>query len=134
MGLLDDIIRAAARAVNSNSKEFEELQRKQFDSGKDAKGKTREPYALSTQRYKRRKGQPTNRVTLKDSGDSYREVNVSANMNGVEIDVPTDYFKYMVTKYGEDTIGVEPDKWREYIEKYILPEIANEFTRSYISR
>jgi len=34
MGLLDDIIRAAARAVNSNSKEFEELQLVKIVTGK----------------------------------------------------------------------------------------------------
>lgn len=133
MGLLEAVIKAATRAVNANSKKLEDLQRAQFDSGKDANGNQREPYKASTKRYKRAKGQPTNRVTLKDTGESYKAVKVSADNQGITVDVPTKQFNYMVKKYGDSTIGVEPETLKKFIEQYVLPDIKNEFTRTNIS-
>lgn len=133
MGLLDKFIMAAIKAVNSNSKQLEDLQRAQFDSGKDYKGKERKPYSPVTVRYKRAKGQPTNRVTLKDTGESYIDTKVTADYQGITIDVPTDYFKYMVKKYGEDTIGISSEALKDYFENHIFTAIRNEFARSDIS-
>ena len=127
LNLVQRVLNAAIKAVNGNNKGLAELQRKQFDSGKDANGKQRKPYADSTKRYKRKKGQPTNRVTLKDSGDSYKSVKVKADMRGIEIDVPTPQFKYMVKKYGDDTIGIEPQALKQYFEQTVLTQIRNEF-------
>lgn len=128
LNLVQRVLSTAIRTVNATANKLEDLQRKQFDSGKDSKGKQRKPYAASTQRYKRKKGQPTDRVTLKDSGDSYKSVKVNADQKGITIDVPTKQMEFMVKKYGDDTIGIEPQALREYFEQTILTEIRNEFT------
>ena len=127
VNLVQRVLSTAIRTVNATANKLEDLQRKQFDSGKDATGKQRKPYAASTQRYKRKKGQPTNRVTLKDSGDSYKSVKVKADIKGIEIDVPTTQFEYMVKKYGDDTIGIEPQALKQYFEQTVLTQIRNEF-------
>lgn len=106
---------------------LEELQKLQFDSGKDSEGKAREPYKESTKRYKRRKGQATNRVTLKDSGDSYGSIKVSADSKGVEIEVPTKQFNFMVKKYGSNTIGLTDELWKKFIEATIFKDIRKKF-------
>ena len=40
MGLLDIVLKQMISAVNQTSEKLEELQREQFESGKDSEGKT----------------------------------------------------------------------------------------------
>jgi hypothetical protein len=101
----------------------------QFDKGKDANNISFIPsYAESTRRIKRSKGQPTNRVTLKDTGDLYNSIEIVANVANFEINAGVEYFTFLVGHYGSNTIlGIQPEAMKEFIEEYTLPEIEKNF-------
>lgn len=59
-----------------------------FDRGEDGRGISIEsyaPYALSTIKYKNRKNQPTDRVTLKDKGNFYKSLSLVLDEQGFYI-------------------------------------------------
>tara|TARA_R100000541_G_C1858296_1_gene78791 strand:- start:206 stop:613 length:408 start_codon:yes stop_codon:yes gene_type:complete len=74
---IDEIILEIAEEQETLDYVKELLQMALFEQGVEGK-----EYADSTIKVKKRKGQPTNRVTLKDSGDFYDSWVVSANNNG----------------------------------------------------
>ena len=62
-------------AFNDTARDFTDLQREQLFSGINAEGDPIEPeYSPRTVAIKKKKGQPTDRVTLRDTGDFYKGV------------------------------------------------------------
>ena len=89
-----------------------ELQQGQLDEGINSKGQQIKPsYAASTIARKKRKGQPFNRVTLRDEGDFYKSFDIIYNdSNGTFIMKATDFVRqYLVKRYGEDIEGLTPE-------------------------
>lgn len=79
-----------------------------FQSGKDGTGKPIVPkYAAATIKYKRQKGQPVNRVTLRDSGDFHRSFNVRFIDDQIIISANDPKTLALVEKYGEDILGLD---------------------------
>ena len=81
-----------------------------FDKGIDITGKSmfaKHPYAPSTVKRKKRKGQPTDRVTLKDTGELHSEFNLLQTQTDIEIRHfggmrgGVDLMSKLVEKYGE---------------------------------
>jgi phage gpG-like protein len=101
----------------------------QFDKGQDSNGAQFIPsYALSTKVIKRSKGQPTDRVTLKDSGDLYGNITIQANTTNAIIETNTDYFKYLLVHYKNNSIlGIQDEAMEEFLIDYTLPEIEKNF-------
>lgn len=101
----------------------------QFDKGQDSDGKQFVPsYAFSTKQIKRSKGQPTNRVTLKDSGDFYSNITIQANTTNAIIEANTEYFKYLVVNYPSNAIlGIQAEAMKDFLIDFTLPEIENNF-------
>ena len=92
---------------------------KGFDStGKDLSA-IGGPYTRLTQVIKRRKGQPTNRVTLKDNGEFYDSFKVSVERDGFVIDADTikDGQDLMV-RWGRDIIGLTDENLQQLIDVY----------------
>ncbi len=82
--------------------DLEDWQREQLFSGKNSKNNFIKPkYKLSTRVIKRKKGQPTDRVTLKDNGDFY---------DGIVADIGTSV--YNITSTDSKTFDLE----RKYSE------------------
>lgn len=104
-----------------------------FDQGIDSMGASLGIYQPFTIAIKRRKGQPTDRVTLKDEGDFYKSFVVIVNSDSFDIEAD-DFSKYdrpLFEVYGEDVAGLtEFNKQRikevilvkyvEYLRKTIL--------------
>lgn len=97
----------------------------QLYEGKDSNDKNLQPsYALSTKIAKRRKGQITNRVTLKDTGDLYKSIKVDAKTNEFIISANVEYFKYLVNHYSSNIIlGLNEDFLDKFTKKKILPNL-----------
>lgn len=97
----------------------------QLYEGKDSNDKNLQPsYALSTRIVKRRKGQPTSRVTLKDTGDLYKSIKVDAKTNEFIISANVEYFKYLVNHYSLNIIlGLNHDFLDKFTKKKILPNL-----------
>jgi hypothetical protein len=101
----------------------------QMYKGEDSEGKQFVPsYALSTRVIKRKKGQPTNRVTLKDSGDLYKSIKIDAKTNDMIISANVEYFKYLVTHYDQNTIlGLQPEFLEQYTKQVILKNLKRKW-------
>ena len=101
----------------------------QFDKGQDSQGIQFVPkYAFSTKVAKRRKGQPTDRVTLKDTGKLYNNIEIQAQTTQAIITANVEYFKYLVAHYDKNTIlGIQTEAMKDFLNKFTLPEIEKNF-------
>ena len=93
-----------------------------FDQGEDADGKKLASigggYAPSTVRIKKIKRQPTNRVTLKDTGDFYNTFDVKVeSIADFTINADTDKSGYDLTKrYGDRLVGLQEENVKKVME------------------
>lgn len=120
------------RTVNRNKGDIIDQQtNEQMYKGEDSKGMQFVPsYALSTINAKKRKGQPTNRVTLKDTGDLYKSINVDAKTTEFIISANVEYFKYLVLHYSSNIIlGLKREYLTEFVNTKVLPNLEVEFKK-----
>lgn len=117
------------KSINSNKEVLIDQQTDQFDKGKDANNISIVPsYALSTKKIKQSKGQPTDRVTLKDTGKLYDSINIQANTTQAVISTNVNYFRYLVSHYNTNKIlGIQEQATEDFLEKYTIPEIEKNF-------
>ena len=141
MGVIEDALRKVDKMKASVNKGIQTSIQKnegvlidqqtneQFDKGKDKNNISFIPsYADSTKQIKRSKGQPTNRVTLKDSGDLYDSVAIQANTTQAIFTANVEYFKYLVVHYGSNQIlGIQDDAMEAFLVRYTLVEIEKNF-------
>lgn len=105
---------------------FEEQLFKKGTTGDGAKISSFKPYAPSTIRIKKKKGQPTNRVTLRDTKEAYFRARIKAKKLGVEIDSGVEYFKELEAKYGSESFEWTSDNKRKIAELLLIPAITKE--------
>lgn len=97
-----------------------------YNNSIDSKGLTIQPsYAQSTVNYKRKKGQISIRVTLKDTGDFYESVQIIPQDDKLIIETSIEYAKYLTKKYGKDILGVTDENLETFYKKYISQEIEH---------
>lgn len=127
--LKDTVNQEIRSTVDANKGLIKDEQIKQFFAGQDANTKTIVPsYAVSTIIAKRKKNQPTNRVTLRDSGELYKSISVIAKKDTYEINTGVDYFKYLVTKYDQnELLGLQQQFKQDFTQRYIIPNISKRF-------
>ena len=117
-------------SINSNKDRIKELQtQEQMYQGRDSKGIDIKPaYANSTIKIKNKKvpSQPTDRVTLFDTGDFYSSLEVVAGKNDMIIRTVISYSIYLVTKY-QDILGLDQESWTKFLDQYTIPIIKNNF-------
>lgn len=94
-----------------------------FKRGIDSKGKNLGTYAESTKKAKKRKGQPSDRITLKDTGEFYDSFNVIPDDDGVWLvaDGVKDSTN-LFDRFGEDVLGLTPENF-EPLKQIILEEL-----------
>lgn len=100
-----------------------------FTLGQDAKAQSLGSYAESTKRIKIRKRQPIDRVTLKDTGDFYDSITVTATDKEVIIETSIEYAQFLVKRYGKEILGVQDMFLKDFYDKYIVPELENEINK-----
>lgn len=102
-----DVDKLAMESIEDSKKELIEWQQGQLFAGKESSGGFIRPkYRANTVLIKRKKGQPTDRVTLKDTGDFYKGIFVDVRNVTYVID-STDYKTPMlVNKYGKTIFGL----------------------------
>jgi hypothetical protein len=99
-----------------------------FEKGQDSKGSIIRPaYSPLTVSIKRKKRQPHDRVTLKDSGRLHESIRIIPKGDEVEIVTSVPYAKYLFKKYGDDILGIQEELLREFLEIYILPNLKKAF-------
>ena len=99
--------------------------RDQLDMGLDGYyNKIQPPYAPRTIYNKTRKGQPTDRVTLKDTGEFYNSLRIEFDENGFRIVSDDDKSKYLIAKYGGPILRLPNEDLTRFLRFYIRPALA----------
>lgn len=84
------------------------------------------PYRTRTIRIKLTKGQPTDRVTLRDTGDFHTSFEVTADDTEFRIDATDWKTKDLVDKYGKEILGLTDEHINELIWLYLYPKLISE--------
>lgn len=127
--ILDDIFKN-----NRVQEEVIRLNHEQLQSGEDSSGKDivtigGSPYRPYTVTIKKKKGQPTNVVTLKDTGDFYNTFRVKITSNGYEIladfrkgseDIRDNFSNEF------DFLGLTGESLAELVYETILPRLSKQ--------
>ena len=125
------------RAVQENTDKIVELNVEQlYEYGINSLGvsiDTYAPYSPYTIRAKNEKGQPTDRVTLRDTGDFHKSFEVVVGPVDFYI-TATDYKTDMlVERYGEKIFGLIPQNKIELAQKYLYPAVMTEINKELFS-
>ncbi len=105
----------AVESFNDVGKEYARMNNEQNFQGINQKGQAIVPaYTATTVAIKKRKGQPSDRVTLKDTGDFYqRRIAIADNTKiYIESDVP--YADHLAEKYGDEIHGLTNDNRKDF--------------------
>ena len=125
------------RAVQENTDKIVELNVEQlYEYGINSLGisiDTYAPYSPYTVRVKNEKGQPTDRVTLRDTGDFHKSFEVVVGPIDFYI-TATDYKTDMlIEKYGEKIFGLTSQNKTELAQKYLYPAVMTEINKELFS-
>ena len=83
------------------------------------------PYTSTTIAIKKLKGQPTNRVTLRDTGEFHASFFLYIDDYKFFIDATDDKVNKLAFKYGEDIFGLTDDNINELTWEYIYPMLTD---------
>lgn len=81
------------------------------------------PYTPKTIEIKEIKGQPTDRVTLRDEGDFHGSFFLQIYADRFEIRASDEKTECLEKKYGRQILGLTPDNQAELAGEYIFPEL-----------
>lgn len=84
------------------------------------------PYRAKTIKIKLTKGQPTDRVTLRDTGDFHTSFEVVADETQFKIDATDWKAQELVAKYGKEILGLTEEHVHELIWQYLYPKLITE--------
>lgn len=82
------------------------------------------PYTQFTIRIKEQKGQPTDRVTLRDTGDFESSFYVVADNMQFDITASDEKTGELIRKYGREIFGLTEENIQRLIEEYLLPGLV----------
>ena len=83
-----------------------------------------QPYTARTISIKRAKGQPVNRVTLRDTGDFHLSIEVEFFEGGFKLVAKDVKATDLIKKYGKNIIGLTEDNKLELLHEYIYPALV----------
>ena len=87
-------------------------------------------YSDLTIELKEQKGQPSDRVTLRDTGDFWDDMFVQINATDYEMSSANEKTAKLEKKYGKKIFGLTKESRREeFIPLYFLPELQNRITK-----
>lgn len=94
-----------------------------FQKGIDGKGKKLQGYTRTTIRIKQRKGDPYNRTTLRDEGEFYASLVLTAGPDGFEISTDVPHADKLTKRYGKDILRPTNENFAEFMRVYFLPNL-----------
>lgn len=84
------------------------------------------PYSPITISIKQEKGQPTNRVTLRDEGDFHSSFFLEVGDKQFEIKAADWKTEDLIKKYGRQILGLTDENISKLIWQYIYPDLMSE--------
>ena len=119
---INEYMEDITRSIEDEIKEINIHQ--QYDLGQDRSGYAITPeYAESTIRYKRRKGQPTDRVTLQDTGQYHDTFKIRYEAEGFELYANDWKAGFLDKKYGKEIYGLQDEAARELADQVYQPRM-----------
>lgn len=101
-----------------------------YDSGERRDGKKITPeYAPETVAIKKKKGQPTNRVTLRDTFDWQASFWVQFYPDGFEIKASDWKTERLTQKYGDEILGLQDEMVKYLCDTFYLPRLRTELRK-----
>lgn len=98
-----------------------------YDLGIEGRGieiMSYQPYSPRTIRKKIRKGQPTDRVTLKDTGEFYSSLHVEFDERGFYVTSTDDKAVYLLERYGRTIFRLSDENLSKLLYEHIRPSLA----------
>lgn len=126
--LKDSIDLSIKSSVENNKIVLKKMQTEDqlFNGINSENEKIKPSYSLSTIKYKKRKNQPFNRVTLKDTGDFYKSIRVEAKATEFTISTKINYSVFLINKYSK-ILGITNKNLETFIKEYTLPVLKTNF-------
>ena len=81
------------------------------------------PYAPRTIKKKQRKGQPYDRVTLRDTGEFHKSLKVVFDDNGFYVTSTDDKAQYLLKRYGKPIFRLTDENLKILLNEYIRPSL-----------
>ena len=101
-----------------------------YEKGEDGDGEflaDSQPYRPMTISIKRIKGQPTNRVTLKDTGDFHESFYIEFQSEWFEIKAKDWKSDELQDRYGDAIMALNDENITDMVQNYIAPAIMEKF-------
>lgn len=83
------------------------------------------PYTPKTIEIKEVKGQPTNRVTLRDEGDFHSSFKLIIDKDKLTITAEDWKTEFLMRKYGRQILGLTDENAQELVNEYIYPDLLS---------
>lgn len=84
------------------------------------------PYSPVTIMLKERKGQPTNRVTLRDTGSFEKSFYILADNEKFEVKANDWKTEDLIIKYGYEILGLTQENLNKFVWKFIYPGLITD--------
>ncbi len=126
--LLEDIVRDKEDVIVSAIAD-DQLYRRGIN-GRGKKIMDYMPYAPKTIQNKKRKGQPTTRVTLRDTGAFHESMYVVFDSEGFYITASDEKTQDLVEKYGEEIFRLTDKNFTRIIRSHIRKELVKRLKRA----
>jgi len=125
--VISDFDTITDKVLDDNKQAYaDENTRVLFNEGIDSQGNKLPEYSETTKRIKAKKGQPTNRMTLKDTGDFHRGFFARLSNGKMTISSKDDKTNELTGRYGQDIFGLQADDRRLVSREMVLPELIKE--------
>lgn len=96
-----------------------------YDAGENRTGaKIKPEYSPVTVAIKKKKGQPTNRVTLRDTFEWQASFYVDYYPDGFEIKASDWKTEVLTRKYGEEILGLQDDMVKQLCDSFYAPYLS----------
>lgn len=101
-----------------------------YDDGENRDGKKITPgYTAETIAIKKKKGQPTNRVTLRDTFEWQSSIWVQYLPDGFEIKASDWKTERLVQKYGDEILGLQDGMVKYLCQNFYIPRLIKELKK-----
>lgn len=81
------------------------------------------PYSWRTIRKKIKKGQPVDRVTLRDTGEFHKSLHVEFDSEGFYVTSTDDKAQYLLSRYGKTIFRLTNENLNILLREYIRPSL-----------
>lgn len=125
---LEDIIRDKEDVIVSAIAD-DQLYRRGIN-GRGEKIMSYMPYTAKTIQNKKRKGQPTTRVTLRDTGAFHESMYVVFDSEGFYITASDEKTEELIKKYGEEIFRLTDKNFTRIVRSHIRKELVKQLKRA----